>query len=126
MSEGNVTREQVVQYIKNLSLLDAAELVKTLEKELGVSAAAPVAVVAAGAAGAAVEEKTEFDVTLENGGSEKVKVIKVVREITNLGLKEAKDLVDGAPKPLKLAVSKQDAEDIKKRVEEAGGKVSIK
>lgn len=129
MSEaGEVTRGQVVDYIKNLSLLDAAELVKTLEDELGVSAAAPIAVAAAGAVGGAeaAEEKTEFDVVLEDAGAERVKVIKVAREVTGLGLKEAKDLVDGAPKTLKEAVSKDEAEDIKKKVEEAGGKVSIK
>ena len=126
MSE--VTRDQVVDYIKNMSLLDAADLVKTLEQELGVSAAAPVAMMAAagGAAAEAAEEKTEFDVILEDGGAERVKVIKVVREITGLGLKEAKDLVDNAPKPVKEACSKADADDIKKKIEEAGGKAAVK
>ena len=128
MTEGTISRDQVVEYIKNLSLLDAAELVKTLEKELGVSAAAPVAMVAAGAGAgaAAAEEQTEFDVTLESGGAEKVKVIKVVREITGLGLKEAKDLVDGAPKQLKAGVAKAEADDIVKKVAEAGGKAVAK
>ena len=123
-----VTQDQVVDYIKNLSLLDAANLVKTLEETLGVSAAAPVAMMAGGAAAgaAAVEEKTEFTVVLESSGAEKVKVIKVVREATSLGLKEAKDLVDAAPKNIKEAISKADAEELKKKLEEAGAKVSIK
>lgn len=125
MSEA-ITREQVVEYIKGMSLMDAADLVKTLEEELGVSAAAPVAVAAAGAAAEAAEEKTEFDVVLEEAGGEKVKVIKAVREFTGLGLKEAKALVDGAPNTLKEACSKDEAEDIKKKVEEVGGKVTIK
>ena len=127
MSE--VSREQVVEYIKNLSLLDAADLVKTLEEELGVSAAAPVAMMAAGGAAAgaaAAEEKTEFDLILDDAGAERVKVIKVVREVTGLGLKEAKDLVDAAPKPVKEAMSKADAEEAKKKLEEAGAKASLK
>lgn len=126
MSEVNV--EQVVDFIKKMSLLDAAKLVKTLEQELGVSAAAPVAMVAGAAAGAApaAEEKTEFTIVLDNAGADRVKVIKVVREITGLGLKEAKDLVDAAPKPLKENVAKAEAEEFKKKLEEAGAKASLK
>lgn len=126
----DVTIEQVKDFIKNMSLLDAAKLVKDLEQELGVSAAAPVAMVAGaapGAAGAApAEEKTEFTVTLENAGADRVKVIKVVREVTGLGLKEAKDLVDAAPKVLKENVAKAEAEDIKKKLEEVGAKAGLK
>ena len=125
-----VTREQVKDYLKNMSLLDASTLVKELEAELGVSAAAPVAVAAAGpAAGgapAAAPEKEDFTVVLAGGGEKKIQVIKVVRELTGLGLKEAKDLVDGAPKPLKEAVPKAEAEAIKKKIEEAGGTVELK
>src|SRR6202162_4759510 len=117
-----VSREQVKDYIKNMTLMDAASLVKELEEELGVSAAAPVAMAAAAAGpAAAAEEKTEFNVILTEAGDKKIQVIKVVRELTGLGLKEAKDLVDGAPKPIKEAVSKADAENIKKKVEEVGG-----
>ena len=121
-----VSKEQVKDFIKNMTLMDAAALVKELEEELGVSAAAPVAV-AATAAGpaAAVEEKTEFNVILADAGEKKIQVIKVVRELTGLGLKEAKDLVDGAPKPVKEAVSKADAEAVKKKLEEQGAKVEI-
>jgi len=122
-----VSREQVKDYIKNMTLMDAAALVKELEDELGVSAAAPVAVAAAaGPAAAAAEEKTEFDVILAEAGEKKIQVIKVVREITGLGLKEAKDLVDGAPKPVKEAAPKEEAETIKKKLEEQGAKVEIK
>jgi large subunit ribosomal protein L7/L12 len=122
-----VSREQVKDYIKNMTLMDAAALVKELEEELGVSAAAPVAVaaVAAGPA-AAAEEKTEFDVVLAQVGEKKIQVIKVVRELTGLGLKEAKDLVDGAPKNVKEGISKAEAEDVKKKLEEQGAKVEIK
>ena len=121
------TREQVKDYIKNMTLMDAATLVKELEEELGVSAAAPVAIAAAQAGPAAAqEEKTEFNVVLAEVGEKKIQVIKVVRELTALGLKEAKDLVDGAPKPLKEGVSKAEAETIKKKIEEVGGKVEIK
>jgi large subunit ribosomal protein L7/L12 len=129
MSDTSVTFEGVVEFIKGLSLMDAAKMVKRLEEELGVSAAAPVAMVAGGAAGAAApaaEEKTEFNVMLDDAGAEKVKVIKVVREITGLGLKEAKDLVDGAPKLVKEAVAKADAEDFVKKLKEAGAKASLK
>ena len=121
-----VNREQVKDFIKNMSLLEAAGLVKELEEELGVSAAAPVAVAAAPAAVAAAEEKTEFDAVLTGTGEKKIQVIKVVREITGLGLKEAKDLVDGAPKNVKDAVSKDEAEEIKKKIEEVGGSVEVK
>jgi large subunit ribosomal protein L7/L12 len=126
-----VSREQVKDYIKNMSLMDAATLVKELEAELGVSAAAPVAVAAAGggAAGAAAapaEEKDEFTVVLKSAGDKKIQVIKVVRELTGLGLKEAKDLVDGAPKNVKEGIAKKEAEEIKKKLEEAGGQVEIK
>jgi large subunit ribosomal protein L7/L12 len=126
----NVTSEDVKNFIKNMSLMDAAKLVKELEDELGVTAAAPVAMMAGGMAGApgaaAAEEKTEFNVHLDDAGAEKVKVIKVVREATGLGLKEAKDLVDGAPKMVKEALAKADAEGLKKKLEEAGAKASLK
>jgi len=127
----DVTREQVKDFLKNMSLLDASALVKELETELGVSAAAPVAVAATGpaaggAAAAAVPEKEDFTVVLTGGGEKKIQVIKVVRELTGLGLKEAKDLVDGAPKPLKEAVPKAEAEAIKKKIEDAGGTVELK
>jgi large subunit ribosomal protein L7/L12 len=122
-----VTRDQVKDFIKQSSVMEIAALVKELEQELGVSAAAPVAVAAAaGPAAAAAEEKTEFNVILSEAGDKKIQVIKVVRELTGLGLKEAKDLVDGAPKPVKEAVSKADAENMKKKIEEVGGKVEIK
>jgi large subunit ribosomal protein L7/L12 len=122
-----VSRDQVKDYIKNMTLLDAAALVKELEEELGVSAAAPVAVAAAaGPATAAAEEKTEFNVILADAGEKKIQVIKVVRELTGLGLKEAKDLVDGAPKAVKEGVAKAEAESVKKKLEEQGAKVEIK
>ena len=122
-----VSREQVKDFIKNMTLMDAAALVKELEEELGVSAAAPVAVAAAtGSAAAAAEEKTEFSVILAEAGEKKIQVIKVVRELTGLGLKEAKDLVDGAPKAVKEGVAKAEAESVKKKLEEQGAKVEIK
>jgi large subunit ribosomal protein L7/L12 len=124
-----VTREQVKDFLKNMSLMDAAALVKELETELGVSAAAPMAVAAAapaGAAAAAAVEKDEFTVMLTAGGEKKIQVIKVVRELTGLGLKEAKDLVDGAPKAVKEGVAKAEAESMKKKLEEAGGSVELK
>jgi large subunit ribosomal protein L7/L12 len=122
-----VSREQVKDFIKNMTLMDAAALVKELEEELGVSAAAPVAAAAAAAGpAAAVEEKTEFNVILADAGEKKIQVIKVVRELTGLGLKEAKDLVDGAPKPVKEGVAKGEAETIKKKLEEQGAKVEVK
>ncbi len=128
MESGNVTMDQVKHFIKSMSLMDAAKLVKDLEEELGVSAAAPVAMMAAGAAAGAapVEEKTEFTLHLDDAGAEKVKVIKVVREVTSLGLKEAKDLVDAAPKVVKEGLPKADAESWKKKLEEAGAKASLK
>jgi len=130
MSEAQLSRDQVKDYLKNLSLLDAAALVKELEQELGVSAAAPMAVAAAGggaaAAPAAVVEQDEFTVILTGSGEKKIQVIKVVRELTGLGLKEAKDLVDGAPKPVKEGVSKAEAQDVKKKIEDAGGSVELK
>ncbi len=128
-----VTQQQVVDYIKGISVLELSQLVKTLEAELGVSAAAAVAVAAPGAGAAAgggaaapAEEKTEFTVTLTEVGSNKINVIKVVREITSLGLKEAKDLVEGAPKPIKEGVNKDEAAAIKKKFEEVGAKVEVK
>ena len=126
-----VTREQVKDFLKSMSLMDAATLVKELEGELGVSAAAPVAVAAAGgaaAAGAAAPavEQEDFTVVLTGSGDKKIQVIKVVRELTGLGLKEAKDLVDGAPKPVKEGVPKAEAESMKKKLEEAGGTVELK
>ena len=120
---------KLIEDVKTLSVLELSELVKALEEEFGVSAAAPVAVAAAApAAGgaAAAEEKTEFDVVLKEVGANKIAVIKVVREITGLGLKEAKDLVDGAPKPIKEGVSKDDADSIKAKLEEVGAKVEVK
>lgn len=121
-----LTTAEFIEAIKELSVLELNELVKACEEEFGVSAAAGVVVAAAGAGAAAAEEKTEFDVELTEVGSEKVKVIKVVREATGLGLKEAKDLVDGAPKMLKTEVSKDEAEEIKKKLEEVGAKVTLK
>ena len=117
----------LVEEIKTLTVLELNELVKAIEEEFGVSAAAPVAVMAGGAApAAAAEEKTDFDVILAEVGPNKINVIKVVREITGLGLKEAKDLVDGAPKPVKEGAGKDEAEEIKKKLEEAGAKVELK
>ena len=116
----------LVEEIKVMSVLEVAELVKALEEEFGVSAAAPVAVVAADGGAAAAEEKTEFDVELTSAGDSKINVIKAVREITGLGLKEAKELVDGAPKMVKTGVSKDEAESIKAKLEEVGAKVELK
>ena len=121
-----LTTAELIDAIKELTVLELNDLVKACEEEFGVSAAAGVVVAAAGAGAAAEEEKTEFNVELTEVGSEKVKVIKVVREITGLGLKEAKDLVDGAPKMLKEGASKEEAEEIKKKVEEVGAKVTLK
>jgi large subunit ribosomal protein L7/L12 len=127
-----VTQQQVVEYIKGISVLELSQLVKTLEAELGVSAAAampmamPAGGGAAGGGAAAVEEKTEFTVTLTEIGANKINVIKVVREVTSLGLKEAKDLVESAPKPIKEAIPKDEANAIKKKFEEVGAKVEIK
>ena len=128
-----VNQQQVIDYIKGISVLELSQLVKALESELGVSAAAAVpmampGVAAAGGGGAAApaEEKTEFNVALTEVGADKIKVIKVVREVTNLGLKEAKDLVESAPKPIKEGVTKDEAAAIKKKFEEAGAKVEVK
>ncbi len=123
-----VTKEQVVEFIEKMTVLELAELVKELEEKFGVSAAAPVAVAAAGPAAAAapVEEKDEFDVVLKEAGDKKINVIKVVRAVTGLGLKEAKDLVDGAPQTVKEALPKAEAEELKKQLEEAGAKVELK
>jgi len=122
--------EQLIETIKNMKVLELVELKKALEEEFGVTAAAPMmaagAMPAAGAAAPAEEEKTEFDVILKDGGSSKIQVIKVVRQITGLGLKEAKDLVDGAPKPVKEAITKEEAEEIQKKIEEVGGSVELK
>lgn len=125
-----VSKEEVIEFIANMSVLELSGLIKELEEKFGVSAAAPVAMAAVAApaegAAAAAEEKTEFDVILTNAGDQKIKVIKEVRAVTSLGLKEAKDLVEGVPAPVKEGVSKDEAEAIKKQIEEAGGTVEIK
>ena len=122
-----VTKDEIIEALKEMPALELSELVKAIEDTFGVSAAAPAAVVAAPAAGAeAAEEKTNFDVVLEGFGDNKIAVIKVVREITGLGLKEAKAIVDGAPKAVKEKASKAEAEDIKKKLEDAGAKVEVK
>ena len=124
-----ITKEEVISFIENMTVLELSELVKELEDKFGVSAAAPVAVAAAAGPAAAaepVEEKTEFDVVLKTIGANKINVIKVVRALTSLGLKEAKDLVDGAPGTVKTGVPKQEAEDAKKQLVEAGAEVEIK
>ena len=117
---------KLIDELSQLTILEAADLAKALEEKWGVSAAAPVAVAAAGTAGGAAEEKTEFDVILTDAGANKIGVIKEVRAITNLGLKEAKDLVDGAPKEIKKGATKDEAEKIKKQLEAAGAKVELK
>lgn len=122
-----VTKDDILEAVAQMSVMDLNDLVKAFEEKFGVSAAAmAVAAPAGGGGGAAVEEKTEFNVTLAEAGANKVAVIKAVREITGLGLKEAKDLVDGAPKPVKEGVDKATAEDIKKKLEDAGAKVEVK
>lgn len=124
-----VTKEDVLGFIDNMTILEMSQFIKEFEERYGVTAAAPVssaAVPAAGAAATAAEEKTSFDVILLSAGDKKIQVIKVVRELTGLGLKEAKDLVDGAPKPLKSGVTKEEAETIKAKLEEQGAKVEIK
>ena len=121
-----MTTQEIIEVIKGLSVLELNDLVKACEEEFGVSAAAGVVVAAAGAGAAAEEEKTEFDVELTEVGPNKVKVIKVVREVTGLGLKEAKDVVDGAPKVLKQGASKEEAEDIKTKLEAEGAKITLK
>ncbi|MFH1091978.1 MAG: 50S ribosomal protein L7/L12 [Pseudomonadota bacterium] len=127
----DITKTDLIEFIKNMTVLELSELIKELEQTFGVSAAAPMAVAAAGSAGGAgeaapVEEQTEFDVILIAAGEKKIQVIKEVRAITSLGLKEAKALVDEAPNPVKEGISKEEAEDIKKKIEEAGGQVEIK
>ena len=121
-----MTTQEIIEVIKGLSVLELNDLVKACEEEFGVSAAAGVVVAAAGAGAAAGEEKTEFDVELTEAGANKVKVIKVVREVTGLGLKEAKDVVDGAPKVVKEGASKEEAEEIQKKLEAEGAKVTLK
>ena len=124
-----LTKEDIVEAVGSMSLLEVADLVKMFEEKFGVSAAAPVAVAGAAAAGggaAAEEEKTDFDVILADAGANKIKVLKVVREVTGLGLKEAKELVDSLPKPVKEGASKEEADDIKAKIEAEGGKVEIK
>ena len=121
-----MTTQEIIEVIKGLSVLELNDLVKACEEEFGVSAAAGVVVEAGAAAGAAAEEKTEFDVELTEAGANKVKVIKVVREITGLGLKEAKEVVDGAPKVVKEGASKEEAEEIQKKLEAEGAKVTLK
>ena len=126
----SVTKEQVFEFIDNMTIMDMSKFIKEFEERYGVTAAAPVAIAAVGAGAAAAapaaEEKTSFDVILASAGDKKIQVIKVVRELTGLGLKEAKDLVDGAPKPLKTGVAKEEAESIKAKLEEQGAKVEIK
>lgn len=126
----DISREDVIKFIEGMTVLELSELVKELEGRFGVSAAAPVAVMAGGAAGPAAapaeEEKTEFDLVLTGFGDQKIQVIKVVRALTGLGLKEAKDLVEGVPKPVKEGVQKAEAEDMKKKLEEVGATVEIK
>ncbi|HDI60532.1 MAG TPA: 50S ribosomal protein L7/L12 [Desulfobacteraceae bacterium] len=127
----NVSKEDVIEFIANMTVLELSELIKELEEKFGVSAAAPVAMMAAGpgggdAAAPEAEEKTEFDVILVSAGDKKIQVIKEVRAITGLGLKDAKDLVDGAPKPVKEGIAKEDAEKIKAQLEEAGAQVELK
>lgn len=129
MAEKKITKEDVVTFIEGMTVLELSELVKELEEKLGVSAAAPVAVAAAAAGpaqAASAEEKTEFDVVLTGFGEQKIQVIKVVRALTGLGLKEAKDLVEGVPKPVREAVSKDEAEEVKGKLEEVGAAVEIK
>jgi hypothetical protein len=123
-----MTKEEILEVISNMSVLELSELVKAIEEKFGVSAAAPVAVAAAApaAAGAAAEEKSEFDVILKDAGAQKIQVIKVVREVTGLGLKDAKALVDGAPKEVKTGVAKAEAEELKKKLEESGATVELK
>src|SRR5690606_3092412 len=121
-----MTKEQIIDAIKEMSVLDLNDLVKAIEEEFGVTAAAPVAVAGGAAAGGAAEEQTEFDVVLTNAGASKIKVVKAVREITGLGLKDAKDVVDNAPKAVKEGVSKEEAEEVKAKLEEVGASVEVK
>ncbi len=123
----SVTKEQIFEFFDNMTVLDMSKFVKEFEERYGVTAAAPVAIAAApGAAPAAAEEKTSFDVILAAVGDKKIQVIKVVRELTGLGLKEAKDLVDGAPKPVKTGITKEEADSVKAKLEEQGAKVEVK
>ena len=121
-----MTKEQIIEAVKEMTVLELNDLVKAIEEEFGVTAAAPVAVVGGAAGGDAAAEKTEFDVILASAGDQKIKVIKVVREITGLGLKEAKELVDNTPKPIKEGASKEEAEEIKAKLEEVGANVEVK
>ncbi|MGP4072829.1 50S ribosomal protein L7/L12 [Piscibacillus halophilus] len=121
-----MTKEQIIDAIKEMSVLELNDLVKAIEEEFGVTAAAPVAVAGGAAGGEAAEEKTEFDVVLEDAGASKIKVVKAVREITGLGLKDAKELVDGAPGTIKEAVAKEEAEEMKAKLEEVGAKIELK
>ncbi len=121
-----MTKEQIIEAVKEMTVLELNDLVKAIEEEFGVTAAAPVAVAGGAAAGEAAEEKTEFDVILAAAGGQKIKVIKAVREITGLGLKDAKDLVDNAPKAIKEGASKEEAEEIKEKLEEVGAEVELK
>ncbi|API92361.1 MULTISPECIES: 50S ribosomal protein L7/L12 [Bacillota] len=121
-----MTKEQIIEAVKEMSVLELNDLVKAIEEEFGVTAAAPVAVAGAAGGGEAAEEKTEFDVVLTEAGASKIKVVKAVREITGLGLKDAKELVDNAPKAVKEGVSKEDAEEVKGKLEEAGASVEVK
>ncbi|RLQ91772.1 50S ribosomal protein L7/L12 [Falsibacillus albus] len=121
-----MTKEQIIEAIKEMTVLDLNDLVKAIEEEFGVTAAAPVAMMGGAAGGEAAAEKTEFDVILESAGAQKIKVIKVVREITGLGLKEAKEVVDNTPKPLKEGISKEEAEELKAKLEEVGANVEVK
>ncbi len=127
-TETKLSNDDILEAIGNMTVLEVADLVKEMEKKFGVTAAAPVAAASPAGAAAAppVEEKTEFDVVLKSSGEKKIQVIKVVRELTSLGLKEAKDLVDGAPKTVKEGVTKAEAEDMKRRLEEAGGAVELR
>lgn len=121
-----MTKEQIIEAVKSMTVLELNDLVKAIEEEFGVTAAAPVAVMGGAAAGGAAEEQTEFDVVLASAGDQKIKVIKVVREITGLGLKEAKELVDNTPKAIKEGVSKEEAEEVKAKLEEVGAGVEVK
>ncbi|WP_188208020.1 50S ribosomal protein L7/L12 [Alkalibacillus aidingensis] len=121
-----MTKEQIIDAIKEMSVLELNDLVKAIEEEFGVTAAAPVAAAGAAAGAEAAEEKTEFDVVLEDAGASKIKVVKAVREITGLGLKDAKELVDGAPGTIKEGVAKEEAEEMKEKLEETGAKIELK
>jgi len=121
-----MTKEQIIEAVKEMTVLELNDLVKAIEEEFGVTAAAPVAVAGGAAGGEAAAEQTEFDVVLASAGAQKIKVIKVVREVTGLGLKEAKELVDNAPKPVKEGATKEEAEEIKAKLEEVGASVEVK